>query len=355
MAPLDRLLELAHVWPSALTLGIGVALLLGGGHLLVEGAVDLARRFGVSTLLIGLTIVAFGTSAPELAFNVIAARNGNTALSFGNVVGSNIANIGLVLGLAALLSPLTVHGRVVRREMPQLILVTLAMIGLALWPATRIATPGGTAPGWGRTAGLALLGLFAGCTWAWFRMARSGRRDPLLADALQEASLRAPRAWPWASVLFLAGLGCLLLGGKLTEIGAVRIADGLGMSRTLIGLTIVAVATSLPEVVTSVVAARKGHADLAVGNVVGSNLFNLLLVLGVTSTIAPIPLPADSTTLGFAAGWWDLGAMLLLTLVLWPLCVTHDRRIVKREGLFLLLCYGAYVAWTVLRERGGVS
>ena len=336
--------------PPPLTLAAGVALLLAGGHALVGGAIAIARRFGVSTLLIGLTIVAFGTSAPELAFNIVAATGGNAELSFGNVVGSNIANLGLVLGIAALVSPLAVHGRVVKREMPLLLGACLLTLLLARIPGS--AEPGGPAvEGFTALDGAVLLSGFGLCLWLWFRLGRKDRADPLAREAEQVAG--DGRGSPWlAGLLFLAGLLALLLGGKLTETGAVGIAAWLGFSKSLIGLTVVALATSLPEVVTSVLASRRGHTDLAVGNVVGSNLFNLLLVLGTTSAIAPVPLPAEVSVLGLASGWWDLLAMTGLTLLLWPFAATHRHRILKWEGFLLLAAYAGWLAWSILRETG---
>jgi cation:H+ antiporter len=344
-----QILQFIESLPSPVVLIAGVALLLLGGHCLVEGAVRIARRCGVSTLLIGLTIVAFGTSSPELAFNVTAALNGNGDLSFGNVVGSNIANIALVLGLAALVCPLTVAGRVLSRELPLLIVASAAMIGLARMRPT-IGVNGFAQHGFGRTDGIILLLGFMFMTWLWYRLGKKDRADPLSSEFEEEARRSRHMGLPTAFTLFFLGLASLVAGGKLTEVGAVGVATALGLSQALIGLTVVAVATSLPEVVTSLIAARKGHADLAVGNVVGSNLFNILLVLGATSAIAPVPVPDEPGWFGLTRGWWDLFVMLGLTIVLVPFAIKADRRIVKAEGVFLLVCYFGYMLLCVIRE-----
>ena len=335
--------------PPALPLAGGVVLLLLGGNWLVDGAVGIARRLRLSPLLIGLTIVAFGTSAPELFFNVAAALSGHPELSFGNVVGSNIANIALVLGLAAFLGPLAVSSRVLKRELPLLIGVSAVMLLLA-WLGPAIIEGDLARKGWGRADGLIMLGGFMLVTWAWYRMGRRDRADPLLAEA--EAEARRERRLPvaLAAVLFLLGLLALVAGGKLAELGAAGVAAWLGLSQTLIGLTVVALATSLPEVVTSIIACRRGHIDLAVGNVVGSNLFNILLVLGATAAIASVPVPRDPLLFGIERGWGDLLVMLALTIILFPMAATSEQRIRRWEGAFLLLCYAGYIGLSIARE-----
>ena len=327
---------------AALILALGIGLLLLGGNWIVSGSVTIARRLGWSTLLIGLTLVAFGTSAPELFFNVIAAIDGHSELSFGNVVGSNIANIGLILGIAALIHPLTVHGRVVEKELRWLVLVTLGMILLALVP------PGAASgvKGHSRWDGAGMLVVFVVFMLAWYRMGRRDAADSHVRDLKEEAREEAGKSLPIAVVLFLIGLAGLIGGGMLAKEGAVSIASSLGLSEALIGLTVVAVATSLPELTTSVIACRKGHFDLAVGNVVGSNLFNILLVLGVTASIKPVAMPAR--------GLWDLGAMGLITLLLVPIAVSNRRRIMRWEGAVLLILYFGYMTFGVWWElRGG--
>ena len=316
---------------DALKLVFGIVLLLAGGHWLVSGSVTIARRFGVSTLVVGLTIVAAGTSAPELFFNVIAATDGHAEMSFGNIVGSNIANIGLVLGFTALIWPLTVHGRVVSRELPWLVVVSLIAVVVAV-----------LGDGFVRIGGAVMLSGFGIFMTIWYRLGRREAADPLVKGLGQEAEAETVGSMGGAVALFLIGLATLLAGGKFAEIGAVGIAKSLGLTEGLIGLTIVAFATSLPELTTGVIACRKGHHDLAIGNIVGSNLFNLLLVLGVTAVITPVPLPDNGT--------WDLMAMIVITALLWGMAVTHRYKVTRYEGAFLLLCYLGYMTWSVLRE-----
>ena len=346
--PLWELLE--SPLGALLAFAIGVALLLLGGHWLVSGSVTIARRLRISTLVIGLTLVAGGTSSPELFFNIIAALSGHHDLSFGNIVGSNIANIGFVLGLTALFRPLLVHGRVISKELPWLLVVSGAMIGLPWIPLGGSGDP----PGFGRVQGILMLGAFAVFMMIWYRMGRREAADPLVRELDQEVEAGARASTATAIFLLVLGLVALVGGGKLAEIGAVGIARWLGLSDALIGLLIVAVATSLPELVTAIIACLKGHDDLAVGNVVGSNFFNLLLVLGLTATVAPVAVPTDPGLGGFAAmtGLHDLIMMFFITMILLPMAMTHGRRIRRWEGGVLLALWMAYMAWRVVREVG---
>jgi cation:H+ antiporter len=329
-----------HPLGAAAALVVGIVVLLVGGHGLVTGSVTIARRLGVSTLVVGLTIVAMGTSAPELFFNVIAARSGHVELSFGNIIGSNIANIGLILGVAALYRPLDVHGRVVKKELPLLLLVSLGMFGLVWLP---FGAPEGV-PAFSKVDGWIMLGCFALFFAGWFRVGLREATDPLMRELGAEAEAETLGSLTSAVFLVLIGLAFLVAGGELTKLGAVRIAEMLGLSEALIGLTIVAFATSLPELVTAIIACRKGHDDLAVGNVVGSNVFNLLLVLGLTAIVAPVVLP------GGRQGWEDLVVMLGVTCVLMLMAFSH-RRITRGEGALLLAMYLAYMGWSVIREK----
>lgn len=300
----------------------GMALLVGGGTWLVDSAVSLARRGGWSELVIGITLVAAGTSAPELAFNVSAAISDQTGLCFGNVVGSNIANIGLVLGIGGIVAPLVVSRRVIRYEMSLLIAASLAFTFAALsW--------GGEGNGTiTRVDGIWMLLAFSACLLLW---ARTGQIAP---EDREEPVGRVSRD----VLLLLLGLGCLAGGGRLAEVGAIGIAEAFGASEAFIGLTIVAFATSLPELVTVVIAARRGHTELAVGNVVGSNLFNMMFVLAITSIVRPVETPDG--------GAIDLIAMLALTIGLLPLCLVYRGRIVRWQAAFLLV---GYIAWLTTR------
>ena len=334
----------------SLVLAGGIVLLLGGGELLVRGAVAMAERLGVSPLLIGLTVVAFGTSAPELALNLAAAVNGNSGLSFGNIIGSNIANIGLILGVAAMIQPMRVHASVIRRELPLMLVVTLVAATLALWPRPETWMSAGA--GLSRLDGGILVGLFAVFliyTTLAARRQRGPKSDVLFVQEVVEfgeGSRRRPLSI--AVALFLGGLVMLVVGGKLSEMGATGIARALGWSDEVIGLTVVAVATSLPELATSIIAARKGHADIAVGNVVGSNIFNVTLVLGVTACVHPVALPAR--------GIESLFMMVLLSVLLIPMSRTHGRMLSRFEGFILLVLYGGAMAYEVAKamsDAGG--
>ncbi len=319
---------------APISLGLGIIVLLLGGHWLVHGSVAIARRAGISTLVVGLTVVAIGTSSPELFFNVIAATSGHTELSFGNVMGSNIANIGLILGISAVAAPLAVHGRVINKELPWLVLVSVAMVGLALIPLG--------AHGFHRFEGVVMLAIFILLLGIWVRMGRREPAEPVFEELSEETGAGPLPSIPAAVAFVVAGLALLLAGGKLSETGAVTLARWLGWSDALIGLTIVAFATSLPELATSIMAVRKGHTDLAVGNVVGSNFCNLLLVLGATATIADVPVPEW--------GWFDLTMMIVITLVLLLFAMTHRHCITRWGGVWLLVLYVGYMTFGVLRE-----
>jgi cation:H+ antiporter len=316
-----------------LLLLFGLILLLLGGDALVRGAAALARRLGISPLVVGLTVVAFGTSAPELAVNVTAALQGRSGISFGNVIGSNLANIGLVVGLAALMRPLNVQTSVVRRELPMMLLATAVAFVFAL----DSALAGDRTSRYARGDGIVLLMLMSVFIYYTavdvFRQRQSGSSEVGL----------APGAWgvPASLAMSAAGLTGLVAGAHFTVQGAVGVARAAGISEAVIGLTLVAIGTSLPELAASLVAAWRGQTGIAIGNVIGSNLFNLLLVLGITATIRPIPLPPGGVT--------DLIVLTALSVLLWVICATPERRIIRVEGIFLFAVYVLYlVARTLL-------
>jgi cation:H+ antiporter len=325
-------------WSILALLG-GFALLLLGGHWLVQGSVAIAHRKGISMLVIGLTIVAFGTSAPELALNVVAAASGETALAFGNVIGSNIANIGLVIGLCALVAPLAVNSRIIRLELPWLIVVTLVFM-LLIWIPPDVAGH----MGMGRIDGAAMVLATVLIALHWYRIGRRENQDGLSTESMQECKSQAVPLGNKPLLCWIAligGLVLLVVGGKAAEQGAVSIATHLQIHEVVIGLTIVAIATTLPEIITCVIASRRGHADLAIGTVVGSNLFNLSLVMGITSLVKPVQLPPD--------GWMAILAMLFFTMLLWPLA-RSKRTVGRLEGALLLLLYIAIIGWTAFRQ-----
>ncbi|HVR30934.1 MAG TPA: calcium/sodium antiporter [Thermoanaerobaculia bacterium] len=324
---------------SILLLLGGLALLLGGGAGLVRGAAGLARKLGVSPLIVGLTVVAFGTSTPELAVNLIAVYRGATEVAFGNIVGSNLANLGLILGLAALVRPLVIHGQVLAREIPMMVLAAAVLLVLALDPALR-GEPGAI----DRGDGLALLLVFSVFLYAMVGDVVRQRRDPLVEQARERGGESWHEGVPADLLLVAGGIVGLVAGGRLTVDAATELALLLGVPATIIGLTIVAVGTSLPELVTSAIATWRGESDIAVGNVVGSNVFNTLFVLGVTATTRPVPVPAGGTG--------DLIACVVLSVVLLPMGITHSRRIVRVEGALLL---SAWIAYTIWRSAGAVG
>lgn len=312
-----------------LTFLAGLAVLYVGAEALVKGAVRLARSMGVSPLVIGLTLVAFGTSAPELSLDLTAAWKGSVGLAFGDLVGSNIANVGLILGIGALVRPLRVESRLLRVEVPVVIAVSLG-----LWV---LAADGRV----GRGDGLLMLACFA--LFLVF-MLRSARRGPQHAEQETEQEterLGKNRHGRVASVLLvLAGLAGLVLGAQLMVHAAVEMARIFGVSELVIGLTIVAVGTSLPELATSVVGALRGESDLVVGNVLGSNVFNLLLIMPLVAQVQPLPIESRSL-------WVDVPVMIAFALAMVPI-MWQGLSISRAEGALLVLAYVAFVVATVL-------
>ena len=308
--------------PFAGSLIAGVLLLALGAELLVRGGTALARRAGVGPLVIGLTVVAFGTSAPECVVSVRAALADRGDIAIGNVIGSNIANVLLILALAALVRPLAIQAKVIRIDVPVMIgvsaLVAPVLVGRRV----------------GRLEGLLLLAGIVAYTWLSFVLAR--REQGTAAETTYDESLRAwPRSLGLSLLATAGGVAILAAGAEVFVGGAVAAAAALHVPEAVIGLTVVAVGTSLPELVTSVVAAARNESDIAVGNVVGSNIFNLLAILGASASARP--LRAE----GIATG--DYLVMLAAALILFPL-VRSGQRLTRWEALVLLLGYVAYTA-----------
>ncbi len=301
---------------------LGLGLLFLGGDTLIRGATTLASRFGVSPLAIGLTVVAFGTSTPELVVSVDAAIAGANDIALGNVVGSNIANISLILGLAALLRPTAVEAKIVFVDAPIMILVSLALIVVLL--------DGGISK---LDGGLLLLGLVAYTAYTFFEAKRESEE---IRDEFASAAPPAPANALLGGALVIAGLLMLGGGGHLLVISAVDLAVLLGISQATIGLTIVAVGTSLPELATSVIAAARGRGDIAIGNVIGSNIFNILGILGVTALIQPLTLGGITRI--------DLGIMVGLACIVTGLIYTR-LALVRSEGALLVLGFILYTVW----------
>ena len=317
---------------AILQLLLGLGLLAGGGELLIRGAVLLARLAGLTPAVIGLTVVAAGTSLPELTVSVLAALRGEPDLAVANVVGSNIFNVTAALGLTAVVAPLVVHGAAIRLEWPVMFVASAACV--VLMRDARLDR---------LEAGFLLLSLLLFVTYT-VRIARrevTGAEGQEFADEVRE---RVPpgRRWEGARALLALGFGVLVLviGGRFLVDGAIDLARLAGMSERVIGLTVVAAGTGMPELATSLVAAARRQGDIAVANMIGSNVFNLLGILSVTALVTPISFSSD---LGGGDMWWMLGTALLLFPVLW-----RGRRIERWEGGVLTSAYVVYIA-TLLR------
>ncbi|MCA1798568.1 MAG: calcium/sodium antiporter [Xanthomonadaceae bacterium] len=309
----------------AAKLVIGLIFLYYGAEWLVRGASALGTRLGLTPLLIGLTVVAFGTSAPELAVSLRAAFDGSGAIAFGNVVGSNIANTGLILGIAALIRPLSVQAQVIKIEAP-LVLVASLMLCVLLINGVL-----------GRLEGAALFGALVLYLVFSVRAARAERNAAVDAEYADLVAGQARPQWQYVAMV-LVGIGVLVLGANLLVSASVELARAFGLREALIGLTIIALGTSLPELATSAVASFKREGDIAVGNVLGSNLFNILAVLGLTALVSP-----------FATGdlaWSDLAVMVAFALVVLP--IVRGFVISRLEGGFLVASYAAYIGWLVV-------
>ncbi len=317
------------MWLEFLAILAGFVMLVWSADHFVNGAAALANNLGVSTLVIGLTVVGFGTSAPEILVSLTAALDGNAGLAIGNAVGSNIANIGLILGLTALVVPLSVSSQVLRREYPILLIVTITALILVIDGEL------------GFFDGLLLIFMLAGVLFLMWRVAVSGSaKDPMLEDLEAEIPHTMPTA---KAVLWLVtGLILLVFASKILVWGSVAVASWLGVSDLVIGLTIVALGTSLPELAASMASALKGEPDLALGNVIGSNLYNLLAVFSLPGLIAPGVV--DDALLSR-----DMPAMVVLTFAIVGLAWTAEgvRHINRIGGLLLLIGYASYQGWII--------
>nr|WP_272890845.1 calcium/sodium antiporter [Stutzerimonas sp. S1] len=315
----------------------GLVLLVAGAEVLVRGAAKLAARFGISPLIIGLTVVAFGTSAPETAVSVQASFNGSGDIAIGNVLGSNIANVLLILGATALIAPLLVSRQLIRLDVPIMIGASLVTYALA-WDGALSRLDG------------ALL-FSAVITYTLFLII-SSRRNNAANDEdefAKEFGLHEP-AKPHATLinvgLVIAGLALLVGGSNFLVEGAVSLARALGLSELVIGLTVIAVGTSLPELATSILAAIRGERDIAVGNIVGSNIFNLLCVLGLSALVSPQAIGVSDNALGF-----DFPVMIAVAVACLPIFFV-DYCIRRWEGLLFLAYYAAYTSYLVLVSTG---
>lgn len=307
----------------------GLALLVWSADRFVEGSASTARHFGMSPLLIGMVIIGFGTSAPEMVVSALASSQGNPGIALGNAYGSNITNIALILGVTALISPIAVHSQVLRKELPILTLVT-ALAAWQLWDGEIT-----------RLDAIVLLAVLGGLmAWIiWQGMQK--KEDALGSEIEQELDVRA---MPIRRAIFwlLAGLALLIVSSRILVWGAVEIAHGFGVSDLIIGLTIVAVGTSLPELASSIIAARKGEHDMALGNILGSNLFNTLAVVGIAGAIHPMTVEPEVFNR-------DMLVMATLTLSLFVIGYGFrgPGRINRIEGAVLLACYVGYTGYLI--------
>ncbi|MFS0863934.1 calcium/sodium antiporter [Fredinandcohnia sp. 179-A 10B2 NHS] len=308
---------------------LGFALLIKGADYFVEGSSSIASLLKVPPILVGLTIVAFGTSSPEATVSIIAALEGNADVAVGNVVGSNIFNITFVVGLTAFLNPLKVENATIRKEIPFTFLGSITLLVLI----SDIALKTSETNIINRSEGLILLLFFAVFMYYILEAARNNR------TAITE---EAPKDKKWGKyiLLTLGGLAAIIFGGDLVVNNSIKIAYSFGMSETLVGLTIVAIGTSLPELVTSITAAIKKQSEIALGNIVGSNIFNILFVLGASSIISPLPVDPKI--------FIDVFLMILFTIVLF-FFTKSEYRIAKSEGIILAAAYIVYMVFIILR------
>ena len=325
----DLLKEGIKMIKTIIFLLAGFVLLIKGADFFVDGASAIAQKLKVPSLIIGLTIVAMGTSLPELAVSVTASISGNNALSVSNVVGSNLFNLMVVLGLSAVLNPIIVSEDTLKKDYPfsvacAIALLVMGAIGMEL----------------GHVDGIILLVVFVGFIVFQVRAGLKHRREVLASGATEDEEEIKDMPY-WQAILFIVGgAAAIKFGGDFVVNSAVDIATAFGLSQTLIGLTIVALGTSLPELVTSVVAAKKGELDMAVGNVVGSNIFNILMILGVAAAISPITFLMENVI--------DIAILLAFSLITYLFCRTN-KQLGKKEGAAMLGLYAAYMVYICVR------
>lgn len=314
----------------------GILLLMKGADYFVEAASSLALKLKVKPIFIGLTVVAFGTSFPELIVNIFSAVDNNTQIAFGNIVGSNIVNLLLILGVSAIISKLKVNSNTVWKEIPMSFLATIILLIFALegfLNAKNFSNLTSLNAEITFSHGIILLMFFIVFLYYTFGIAKNTEK---IDEDIKEESL------PKSIAFVILGLSAVILGGKLTVDSAIQIANLFGVSQTLIGLTIVAVGTSLPELITSIIAARKNQADLAIGNVIGSNIFNIFFILGITSLIRGIPINFYNLI--------DLVFLMIVTFYVFvSLFILEKHKLGKFEGISMVLLYLAYTSYLIYR------
>ena len=316
---------------STVLMTLGFVLLIKGADFLVSGSCAIARRFNVSDLVIGLTVVAFGTSSPELSVSIISGLNGSTDIAVGNVLGSNICNILLILGVSSIICPLSISKGTVSKEIPLSLLAAVVLFLMANDSVIDHMPPSMLT----RSDGLVLLCFFSIFLYYTFSIATD-------INGLDTETPNDEYTMPVSILYVLLGLSGLTLGGKWIVDGAVNLALKMGMTENLVGLTIVAVGTSLPELATSAMAAFRKKADIAVGNVIGSNIFNIFLILGISASITPLPFREANNE--------DIAVLLVSSLFLFLFWFTFKKSILdRREGVFFVLSYVAYLTYIVFR------
>ncbi len=309
---------------------LGLVLLVWSADRFVEGAATTARHLGMPALLIGMLVIGFGTSAPEMMVSALASLQGNPGIALGNAYGSNIANIALILGLTALISPIVVHSQILRKELPVLTAVTL-LAAAQLWDGHL-----------SRLDAVVLLGVLAALV-GWSILQGLRERSDTLGVEMEQELAAHPMPLPRALVWLVVGLVLLIVSSRILVWGAVSIAQALGVSDLVIGLTIVAIGTSLPELASSLIAVRKGEHDLALGNVIGSNLFNTLAVVGIAGAIHPLDVPPEVLTRDMAV----MGALTLSLFVIGYGLRGRQGRINRVEGAVLLMVFLGYTGYLV--------
>lgn len=322
---------------TVIMLIFGLMVILGGANLMTDGAAAIARRFGLSDMIVGLTVVAFGTSAPELTISLISAIKGETAISIGNVVGSNIFNILMIIGVVAMVKPIKVERSIMTNEIPLVIISSLALLAIGASPLL-----GGGEPEISRSEGILLLLFFAIFMRYVFASAKKHPEPGVTPEEKEETAGWKKKIPFWlACLMVILGLAALVYGGDLFVDSASKIASALGVSDAVIGLTIVAAGTSLPELATSVVAAVKGKPGLAVGNVIGSCIFNVFMVLGLSATAMPLSFGG----IGIA----DVLTLTVASLLFWIFGWFFGKRTITRaEGALLTACYIGYMVMLLM-------
>lgn len=311
---------------NALLIIAGIALVLKGADVLTKGGADLARRMNVPELVVGLTIVAAGTSAPELFVSLVSALKGTPDLAVGNVVGSNIMNTLVIVGITAMVAPMAISRQTVSKDMPFSVVAALLLMAVSLDAFQSLSLQGNMI---GRLDGVLLLAGFAAFMFYTFREARKGKAEVAAEDG-------KPLSVPMCLLLMVLGLAMLVVGSELFVRSASELAATLGVGESVIGLTIVAGGTSLPELATSVVAARKGQSAMAIGNVIGSNVFNILLILGTTAVVCPMQIGGITMI--------DMSMMVASVLLLWLFSYTK-LTVARWEGAVLTAAYLGYLGW----------